>query len=906
MTHSVLGRDKRCPATQQMGVKEDEKGTFEESVIYFFRKKAPLCLVELTTPVFKYYQDVDIILQDQNVDAYRDQELVWTELLIKTMGAVLGTIWRTLDDELGIEQAKETTEIVVFGSSGFAKRYGKHKISLHLIFPELHVNVEQAKMIRNSTLAFIEKWPKRCTPLYTAQQQWSEQGGKARWSEILDKASAEGTSLRMPYCDKPCGETGAIDTTEGRPKLPIGKWKVSMHPCRPRYCETEKIKLPAPGQEIEWLKMGSIRLLPEEIIHSHICCPATLFPTEIHGQVQERNRREEEKIREFRQKEREAKGKGSAPQKGRGKSYQGSGAGVRKPKVLRRDEKSWVADVLKGYWMDAAENVMNVWVDPYTGKIQCFKGETQEQIGTLTIDGDPTRVPVNLSYHLTTPHAGCWKYQCSGVHEMQGVWEYHGENGEKDKARNWWWRRGAVFKIDMTPSWLNHIHIYVAGDVCQTAKVFSLGVVVECIRYDQYGSTDASNIAQKKEVYNGTFRLREEQFAEVLGTTKIRDVQQATIALSAAAFGLRVLTDLRLDGYPLTIYNDCKILQTALEKDPNDPRNKKLKKPIDGQPKQIAKLFELRRSAHEAEVTNQHRNTLGRPTCAYEYCSVLDNKAVPHAKSYKTSQDYWQAFSGSVGDWTLWRNLKQALLESATAGSLNQMLHTQQLAHEQKAAVSQAIVPVSQGPIPTSMVQEQALVQAQQAAAQQAAEQQALSQHQAQQAAQWSAGAVNFTPQQLAQQWQAQKGAQVYQAPAAGMGGYMAGQMPGVQTGLQGAGMPYPAAYADTTANGMTANGIPTTTQADPSTGAPSLGQAYGQYGAGYGHPSIAGMPPTGTAALSQGTPSVGASQSNLSSEQTAAYMKSLQDQIEMMQAQIAAGQQAAAPQGYQYPPPAQ
>jgi len=40
MTHSVLGRDKRCPATQQMGVKEDEKGTFEESVIYFFRKKS--------------------------------------------------------------------------------------------------------------------------------------------------------------------------------------------------------------------------------------------------------------------------------------------------------------------------------------------------------------------------------------------------------------------------------------------------------------------------------------------------------------------------------------------------------------------------------------------------------------------------------------------------------------------------------------------------------------------------------------------------------------------------------------------------------------------------------------------------------------------------------------------------
>lgn len=127
------------------------------------------------------------------------------ECLIRCQAAVLAVIWRS-PDALGTKQAAQQTEVTVFASSGFAKRYNLYKISLHFIWENVYVDAHQSKTIRNATLAFLAT--KKCGPLHRLLSKAHNGadptvGGTVNpWEDVLDKASAEGSSLRMPYTDK--------------------------------------------------------------------------------------------------------------------------------------------------------------------------------------------------------------------------------------------------------------------------------------------------------------------------------------------------------------------------------------------------------------------------------------------------------------------------------------------------------------------------------------------------------------------------------------------------------------------------------------------------------------------------------------------------------------------------------
>ena len=80
------------------------------------------------------------------------------------MCAVLGDIWREgkgdLTDMRANRRSDQLMHADVYQSSGWATRYNCYKVSLHIVFPELHVSAEQSTIIRHAILKFIAEKPK--------------------------------------------------------------------------------------------------------------------------------------------------------------------------------------------------------------------------------------------------------------------------------------------------------------------------------------------------------------------------------------------------------------------------------------------------------------------------------------------------------------------------------------------------------------------------------------------------------------------------------------------------------------------------------------------------------------------------------------------------------------------------
>ena len=109
---------------------------------HFYVQGEPIALSEMATPVFKFYQDVDIIVQ--NEDAGKEEanlsnlENLWMEYLLRVQAAIFGIIWRT-NDAIGVQKAKKKTKVHICASSGYSTRYSEKKISLHFVWNDIHV-----------------------------------------------------------------------------------------------------------------------------------------------------------------------------------------------------------------------------------------------------------------------------------------------------------------------------------------------------------------------------------------------------------------------------------------------------------------------------------------------------------------------------------------------------------------------------------------------------------------------------------------------------------------------------------------------------------------------------------------------------------------------------------------------
>ncbi len=108
------------------------------------------------------------------------------------------------------------------------------------------------------------------SPLHTTGQGEDPTlgGTKNPWEDILDKASSEGSSLRMPFTDKalkidkkaPYSKQDTNDVMEGRPKLPVACYRVQLVPGDPGKCALKPVALVKDYSRIEWIERGSVRL----------------------------------------------------------------------------------------------------------------------------------------------------------------------------------------------------------------------------------------------------------------------------------------------------------------------------------------------------------------------------------------------------------------------------------------------------------------------------------------------------------------------------------------------------------------------------------------------------------------------------------------------------------------------
>ncbi|CAD7962225.1 unnamed protein product [Amoebophrya sp. A120] len=559
ITHSVMcgHRDPRLPKSGKLECKNDEdlEGLYD-AIDHFHQQRQPLTLCEMATPVFKYYQDVDVLLPHVNcLEEISEIEALWMECLIRCQAAVLGVIWRT-QDALGCDKALDSTLVNVFASSGFAKRYNLFKISLHFIWEELHVSSHESKAIRNANLAFVAS--KQCGPLHRllANAHKGEDptlnGQKNPWEDILDKASSEGSSLRMPFTDKALKvdkkaafrQVDTNDVMEGRPKLPVACYRVQLVPGDPGKCALKPVALVKNYSRKQWIERGSVRLPPDAKI-SAIWLPSTLMPEPAKAiVVQNVNRRNMTKDQGYGADQwQQQRGSGGKGRKGGGKTYKGSGGNKRtKPKPKPRDESTWIADNLRGYWMDDYDNVLNVWVEQSTGQIKVYRGDSNMQIGTISVV-DPNEFPIKL-YFSEERSRSLWVLDYKGDNDLQGTWKSNDGNPKSD----WNWRRPAVYKKTEWPRWGARVLLNISGSVDGPNRTVALGVVINAVGVQ----AEAPNV---KQMWHGSLRLDAQDLPES------GEITVPMACLAAATLGLRVCIDLGLDKKEIMVGTDHSIVE---------------------------------------------------------------------------------------------------------------------------------------------------------------------------------------------------------------------------------------------------------------------------------------------------------------------------------------------------------
>lgn len=240
-----------------------------EHVAQMYAIGAPIPLLARQPPRYLLFFDLDIYGGlEAEPGASEVHHLVWGDgerSLFKAIARAVCALY---------PQFAEALELVVFGASGICRLHRRYKASYHLVFPQVvvdrpvkcwpgqgalsarpparHLRVRDHVLhclgedsVEGGLLESLQDALRRCcdaTLLDDGQEAGSGNGELYDdptylndWCEILDENPfwhepwPESTSgLRLPYTDKqPEGQP------EGRPKLPLGRWRLAI-PCDPR------------------------------------------------------------------------------------------------------------------------------------------------------------------------------------------------------------------------------------------------------------------------------------------------------------------------------------------------------------------------------------------------------------------------------------------------------------------------------------------------------------------------------------------------------------------------------------------------------------------------------------------------------------------------------------------------
>jgi len=276
------------PSTRSVGhyaaASEKDRLALYESVVSCFKLGVPLVLLARQPERYPLFFDLDVYggCEDApNFDkvirfAWEDEEQVLSR-------AIVSSVWDLYPELRG------GLEVAVFSSNGLCRRKKRFKASYHLVFKDIivdrpekcteasgkcgqrpaarHIAVRNHMVCRLSdaadaggALADLRDDLRRCCDSEVVSESDDDVTYLNDWTEILDEfplwhepGPDAATGLRLPFTDKP---------REGRPKLPLGRWRfssatssdVSLKDWPPK-CSIEQLR---DLDLVKWVRLGDI------------------------------------------------------------------------------------------------------------------------------------------------------------------------------------------------------------------------------------------------------------------------------------------------------------------------------------------------------------------------------------------------------------------------------------------------------------------------------------------------------------------------------------------------------------------------------------------------------------------------------------------------------------------------
>mmetsp|Transcript_102522 Transcript_102522/g.328467 ORF Transcript_102522/g.328467 Transcript_102522/m.328467 type:complete len:716 (-) Transcript_102522:300-2447(-) len=243
-THSSLrgGRD-WTTASGQLDIPDtpEIRVQLEKMLIKMFHLARPLCWVEMSTPHYPFYEDIDVMGGNCAGPP--------ADLLNKRFWLLRAEILHELFPDV------DQFELTLYKAHGYQKEKGCFKASFHAVWPKLVVDRARANAVRLATLARFDQESARGNEISDTQRKLLQADERNTWDAIFDKASVQGGSFRMPFCDKIY--RGSL---EGRPILPDSVWRFGWD-CGCIWYHLDGIA--SDLSDAEWSMRGRVRLAAE-------------------------------------------------------------------------------------------------------------------------------------------------------------------------------------------------------------------------------------------------------------------------------------------------------------------------------------------------------------------------------------------------------------------------------------------------------------------------------------------------------------------------------------------------------------------------------------------------------------------------------------------------------------------
>lgn len=167
--------------------------------------KIPMFVAERFSPVHPWAEDIDIVSDMSGEDSAPTHLVLNTQFLVQRARILFDLI-----------PSLEKASMYVYDSSGWSNKKNAHKVSFHLVFPDILVNEEGGKRIRDTTIKkFVELSSKGGAlkrlfddiyvhSLTNFQRNFGDEASPEHiWSEIFDENSVRPKNgMRLPYNNK--------------------------------------------------------------------------------------------------------------------------------------------------------------------------------------------------------------------------------------------------------------------------------------------------------------------------------------------------------------------------------------------------------------------------------------------------------------------------------------------------------------------------------------------------------------------------------------------------------------------------------------------------------------------------------------------------------------------------------